>query len=288
MTRTIVFFLTVYFLYACQSPETVNPEILVKMDGYSLTRKEVENLIPEGTSRADSLLVAENYVTKWVKDRLTYEAAKRNIGNGDADIHRLVEEYRRSLLTHRYQENLIRTKLASEIPEIEKLAFYQENPKKFILSNDLIRGLFLKAPADAPGLEEIRKKYRKNEVNVVEDIEKFSIQNAVIYEYFYDRWVDFDEILNKMPVHISNTSQYLKTRQPVECTDSLYCYLLNISEYVLSGSVAPYEYAAPQIQELMINKKKVEFLKHTEEELYRDAVRKGQVVFYTNQEQNAE
>ncbi|MDR2765727.1 MAG: peptidyl-prolyl cis-trans isomerase [Tannerella sp.] len=279
MTRTIVFFLAVCLLHACRPPETVNSDEVVKVGGQALTRNEVEHFIPDGTPYADSLLMAENYVTKWVKDLLMYEAAKRNIGSGDADIDRLVEEYRRSLITHRYQENLIRTKLASEIPEDEKQTFYRENPKKFILSNDVIKGLFLIAPIDAPGLEDIRKKYHRNELSVVEDIEKFSIQNAVMYEYFYDRWVDFDEIRGKIPIHIPNASQYLKTKQFIEVSDSLYCYLLNISEYVLSGNVAPYEYAAPQIQELVINRKKIEFLKKTEDELYRDAVRKGQVVF---------
>ncbi|MDR2139696.1 MAG: peptidyl-prolyl cis-trans isomerase [Tannerella sp.] len=286
--RIIVFFLSICLLHACRPPETVSSDVAVKVGGQALTRNEVERLIPDGTPYADSLLIAENYVTKWVKDLLMYETAKRNIGSGDADINRLVEEYRRSLITHRYQENLIRTKLASEIPEDEMQTFYRENPKKFILSNDVIRGLFLMAPVDAPGLEDIRKKYRRNELNVVENIEKFSIRNAVTYEYFYDRWVDFDEILSKIPIHIPNTSQYLKTKQFVEMSDSTYCYLLNISEYVLSGSVAPYEYAIPQIQELVINRKKIEFLKNTEDELYRDAVRKGQVVFYTNQKTSAE
>jgi hypothetical protein len=288
MRNTIVFAFVVCLLNACRSAVIENAEILVKVDGFSLTRSEVEHLIPDGTPQADSLLIAENYIKKWVKDRLTYEVAKRNIGNDEADINRLVEEYRRSLLKHRYQEYMLRSRLSAEISETEKMAYYQENPKKFVLDKNLIRGLFLKAPADAPGLDEVRKKYRSSDAKAVEDIEKFSIQNAVVYEYFYDRWVDFDEILGKMPVRIPNAAQHLKTKQPVEVTDSLYCYLLNISEYVLSGSVAPYEYVGPQIRELMINKRKVDFLKELEEELYRDAVRKGQVVFYTNQEKSVE
>ena len=284
MMRILVFFFSVYLLQTCRAAETVNPEALVRVGEYTLTRGEVETIIPKATSQADSLLMAENYVAKWVKDILTYEAARRNVGN-EADIHRLVEEYRRSLITHRYQEKLIRSRLSSEIPETEKMAYYQENPKKFTLSNHLVKGIFLKAPTDAPGLDEIRRKYRKKDMGVVEDIEKFSIRNAVIYEYFYDRWRDFEEIMSKIPMQISNPSQYLKAGQPLEYTDSVYCYLLNISEYTLAGSVAPYEYALPQIQELMINKKKLEFLRNTEEELYRDAVRKGQVVFY-NRKQN--
>ncbi|MDR3268774.1 MAG: peptidyl-prolyl cis-trans isomerase [Tannerella sp.] len=285
MTRTIVFFfVAVCLLNACRPTVTKNAEVLVEVNAFSLTRSEVEKLIPEGTPHADSLLMAESYVKKWVKDILTFDAAKRNIGNNEEDIDRLVEEYRRSLLRHRYQEHLIRSRLSAEISEEEKINYYQENAKKFVLNNHLIKGLFLKVPADTPGLDEMRKKYRSNDRNVVEDIEKFSIQNAVIYDYFYDRWVDFDEILDKMPVQLPNTAQHLKTKQSVEVTDSVYCYLLNISEYVLSGSTAPYEYVIPQIQELIINKRKVDFLKEIEEELYRNAVRKGQVKFYTNQE----
>jgi hypothetical protein len=283
MKHAIIFSFVVCFLNTCRPAVTENADILVKAGGYSLTRDEVGNIIPEGISSADSLLIAEDYVKKWIKNILTYEAAKRNIGNNEADINQLVEEYRRSLIRHRYQEDMIRARLSSEISETERMAYYQENQHKFRLDKNLIRGLFLKIPADAPGLDEIRKKYRTNDTKAIEDIEKYSVRNAAIYEYFYDRWVDFDEILDKIPVQIPNTAQYLKTQKSVEFADSVYCYLLNISEYVLSGDIAPYEYAGPQIQELIINKKKVDFLKDFEEELYRDAIRKGQVTFYTDQ-----
>ena len=60
-----------------------------------------------------------------------------------------------------------------------------------------------------------------------------------------------------------------------------YCYLLNIKEYLPAGSVAPYDYASAQIVEMLTNRRKVEFLKKFEEELYNDAVRSGDVKFYT-------
>ena len=48
-----------------------------------------------------------------------------------------------------------------------------------------------------------------------------------------------------------------------------------------AGSVAPYDYASAQIVEMLTNRRKVEFLKKFEEELYNDAVRSGDVKFYT-------
>jgi hypothetical protein len=209
--------------------------------------------------------------------------AHRNIGKEEADINRLVEDYRRSLLRHRYQEYMIRSRLTVEIREDEKMAYYNENTEKFLLDKNLIKGLFLKIPAESPGLSDVKKWYRSQDPKELENIEKYSIQNASVYDYFYDHWVDFDEILDKMPIYVSNKPHYLQTNRTVELKDSAFCYFLNISEYLLSGNIAPYEYANAQIQELTINNRKMDFLKTFEEELYQDAIRKGEVIFFTNQ-----
>ncbi len=255
-------------------------DILVEVEGLTLTRSEVEKVIPLGSTPADSLLMAENYIKKWITDILIYEVAEDNLGRDEAEVNRLVEEYRRALLRHRYLEGMIHTKLSAEIQESDKRMYYDENARKFTLDKHLIKGLFIKVPIDAPGLENVRKWYKSEKLDAVENIEKYSIQNASIYDYFYDHWVDLDEALAKIPARISDKTQFLKTNRSFEFTDSTYCYFLNISEYLLAGHVAPYEYAQPQIEEVMINKRKVEFLRNFEEELYRDAVRKGDVIFY--------
>jgi len=278
------FLIAIYILSACRSAKTSNEDdILVQMRGYMLNRSEVEKVIPKNISSSDSLLIAENFIEKWIKDILTFEVAQRNIGKEEADINRLVEDYRRSLLRHRYQEYMIRSRLTAEIRDDEKMAYYNENTAKFLLDKNLVKGLFLKIPAASPGLSDVKKWYRSQDPKELENIEKHSIQNASVYDFFYDRWVDFDEILDKMPMYVSNKSQFLQANRTVELNDSAFCYLLNISEYLLPGNIAPYEYAEAQIQELMINDRKMNFLKTFEEELYQDAIRKGEVVFFTNQ-----
>ena len=258
-------------------------DVLVQVHGNILNRSEVEKMIPKTISSSDSLLIAENFIQKWIKDILMLEVAQRYLGKEKNEINRLVEDYRSSLLRHRYQEYLIRSRLTAEIREYEKMAYYNENTLKFLLDKNLIKGLFLKIPAEAPGLLDVKKWYRSQDPDVIENIEKYSIQNASVYDYFYDHWVDFDEILDKMPIHVSNKSHYLKTNSAVELSDSAFCYFLNISAYLLPGNIAPYEYADTQIQELMINNRKMDFLKSFETELYQDAIRKGEVIFFTNQ-----
>ena len=207
--------------------------------------------------------------------------ALRNLGDEKEEVDKLVEEYRRSLVRYRYQERLIEEKLKADIRESDKLNYYEENQKKFILDKGLVKGLFLKIPVDAPGLTDVKKWYKSTDVASLEKIEKYSVQNATIYEYFYDKWVDFDEVMDNIPIHVSNPNAFLKANKFVEVADSSYCYLLNIKEYLPSGSVEPYDYASPRVMEMLVNQRKVEFLKKFEDELYNDAIRSGDVEFHS-------
>ena len=64
---------------------------------------------------------------------------------------------------------------------------------------------------------------------------------------------------------MSNPNAFLKANKYVEVADSSYCYLLNIKEYLPSGSVEPYDYASSHVTEMLVNQRKVEFLKKFEE-----------------------
>ena len=268
-------------LFACKKAiQTDEPDALVKVNDRILTRNEVESLIPKGTTSADSLLLAESYIKKWVKDELVLKIAQRNLGSDKETIDKLVDAYRRSLLRYRYQEKLIQEKLSDEIQESDVLTYYDTNKEKFVLDKNLIKGLFLKVPADAPNLSEVKTWYKSGNVASLEKIEKYSIQNAAIYEYFFDKWVDFDEIRNNIPNQISNPESFLRTNKILEVTDSSFSNNLNIRQVLLKGQVEPFEYAEPRIREILINQRKLDFIKEFEEELYNDALDGGDVIFY--------
>ena len=283
MKYCFIFIAFVSLLCSCKKTQSSDDaDALVRVKDRVLERSEVKKQIPRGLSSADSLLLGESLEKKWVKDALVYEVAQRNLeGKDKEEVDKLVEEYRYSLIRYRYQEQLVRERLSSEFQESDKLSYYEENQKKFVLDKALVKGLFLKIPVDAPGLSDVKGWYRSTSEASLEKIEKYSVQNASIYDYFYDKWVDFDQVMDNIPVHVSNANDFLKANKFVEATDSTYCYLLNIKEYLPVGSVAPYDYASPQIVEMLTNLRKVEFLRKFEEELYNDAVRRGDVQFYT-------
>lgn len=125
-----------------------------------------------------------------VKDELIYEVAQRNLDDRNRnEIDRLVDAYRRSLIRYKYQEQLTKERLSSSITDEEKQRYYEENKQEMLLDHCLIKGLFLKIPVDAPNINEVKKWYRSTSEASIEKIEKYSVQNASIYEYFYDKWI---------------------------------------------------------------------------------------------------
>jgi len=254
-------------------------EILVKVNDRIVTREEIEAQIPKGTSAEDSLVRAGSLVKKRVIDMLMDDVAYKNLGDEKAEIDRLVNEYRRSLIRYRYQERIVNDKVLANIREYDQLTYYEDNKEQFVLNENIIKGLFLKAPINAPGLDSVRIWYVSRSEESLEKIEKYSLQNAINYDYFYDRWVLFNEVLEKIPHRISNLTQFLKVNNHMEVSDSLYVYFLDISDRQLVGNVAPLDYVQTQIQNMLVNRRKIDFLRDFGEKLYLDAVKNGSVKF---------
>lgn len=254
-------------------------ETLVKVNDKSLMREDIERLIPKGLSPEDSLIRAESLVKKRIIEMLTDDVAYKNMGDEKAEIDKLVNEYRRSLVRHRYQERLVNDRISATIRESDQIAYYEANKEQFILNENLIKGLFLKVPLSAPGLDNIRQWYVSRSEEALEKIEKYSLQNALIYDYFYDRWVVFDEVMEKIPHRVSNPVQFLKVNNHIEVSDSAYKYLLNISDRLTAGNIAPFDYVKTQIHSMLVNQRKIDYLREFGEKLYLDAVKNGYVKF---------
>ena len=279
-----LFLLGFFVFFACDNSKTnqAQREAVAKVKDRILTREEVELQMPKGISSADSLMRAESIVKKWIIDVLMDDVAYHNVGDDKAGIDLLVNEYRRSLIRHRYQERIVRDKISAEINEYDQMEYYEENKDQFVLSENLIKGLFIKVPVSAPRLDNLRKWYVSGSEDALEEIEKYSIQNAIIYDYFYDHWETFTGVMEKIPYQITNAVQFLNVNNHFEVTDSTHVYFLNISDKLLVGGPAPFDYVKTQIQSMIANKRKIDYLREFGETLYLDAVRKGIVKLTVN------
>ena len=252
---------------------------LVEVDGNFLYKEDLMSVLPVGLSKDDSILFAEHYIRSWAEEILLYEKAANNIPD-NVDVEKLVENYRKALIMHTYQQELINQKLTSDISEQEIADYYEKNKDLFKLESPLIKGLFIKVPLTAPQLNNVRRWYKTEKQDAVESLEKYSLQNAVKYEYFYDKWVPITEVMDLMPLKVPDAGEYLNKNRHVELKDTAFHYFLNVSDYRAVGEQEPYEFARSQVKDMMLNMKQVNFMKQVKEDLYQRAEKKDKIKYY--------
>lgn len=253
---------------------------LVEVSGEFLYKEDLQAALPLNISKDDSVLFAEHYIRNWIEDALLFDKAEGNIPDNDK-ISKLVENYRRALIMHTYQEELVNQKLANDISEEEINAYYEKNKELFRLDNPLVKGLFIKVPLSSPDLGNVRVWYRKNNQDVIEKLEKYSLRNAVSYDYFYDRWTSVPDVAAKIPLKVLDTdANYLDKNRNVEVKDTAFCYFLHIEDFLDKDKQKPLDFARDEIKEILINLKRVEFINKVKEDLYQRASDRNKIIYY--------
>ena len=253
---------------------------LVEVSGEFLYKEDLQAALPLNISKDDSVLFAEHYIRNWIEDALLFDKAEGNIPDNDK-ISKLVENYRRALIMHTYQEELVNQKLANDISEEEINAYYEKNKELFRLDNPLVKGLFIKVPLSSPDLGNVRVWYRKNNQDVIEKLEKYSLRNAVSYDYFYDRWTSVPDVAAKIPLKVLDTdANYLDKNRNVEVKDTAFCYFLRIEDFLGKDKQKPLDFARDEIKEILINLKRVEFINKVKEDLYQRASDRNKIIYY--------
>jgi len=256
-----------------------NADALVKVGNKILYKSDLDDIIQTGLSPEDSIIAAEHFIHSWISENLLYNVALKNI-NDKENVERLVENYRKSLMIYQYEEQLVNERLTSEIDEQSLYDYYNLNKDKLKLDRPLVKGLFLKVPVNAPQLNEIRRWYKLTTPDSRDKLEEYSLYNITVFEYFTDRWVDFNDLIDKLPKEILSREDLTVRKKTMEKEGNGNIYFLNITDFLMPGENAPFEYAKTTIREIIINHRKIDFLKKTEADLYQRALAKGEIHFY--------
>lgn len=245
-----------------------------------LYKEDLEAVIPVGLRGEDSTSFARKFIRNWVEETLLYQKAEGNIPNSQK-IDELVASYRKALIMHTYQEELVNQKLGTEIMEEEIEAYYRQNAGMFRADQPYVQGLFMKVPVNTPQLNRVRTWYKNNSADAIDKLEKFSIGHAISYDYFYDSWKPVADLSVKLPLKQLDTDlEYLDHHRNVELKDSAFCYFLHVENFLPQGQQLPLEYAKAEIREILINLKRVEFINRMKDDLYQDALENEDIIYY--------
>ena len=252
--------------------------VAVALNGQYLYQSTLDSL-SFGLLSEDSARVVEQYVKQWAKDILEYERAK---GAADKAIEALVEDYRRSLYVHAYEQELVERRMPKQVADSVVEQIYAAHPEKFELRESLAKGVLIVVPNGAPNMKKLRGWLTDLNEENLENIEKFAYNYAIGYELFTDQWRTAQQLLMSMPFERDELNRLLRSKQQIELQDSLSTYILQVTDKRMAGEPMPIEYARPEIEKAVLSQRRVQFLQEERERLYEDAIKYNKIVFFEN------
>jgi len=273
-TGIIIPVLASFLLVGCAAYEKKNQSgAAVEVNGQYLYRSTLDSMTV-GLSSEDSMRVVQQYVSQWAKDVLIYDNAKSRT---NSEIERQVEDYRRALYVHAYEEYLIERRMPKDVADSTVAQLYGQMPERFKLDESIVKGILVVIPKDAPKSDKLRGYMAKQELD---KLEKYAYQNASGYELFLDKWMTATELLAQLPVERAELENALKNKNQIEFADSVKTYLLQVTDKHLRGEQMPLEYARPQIEKIVLATRQVEFLQKERERIYNEAIQDRKIKFY--------
>ena len=256
---------------------------LVGVGSDFLYQEDVEQMLASDRMIKDSAEFVQKYIEHWLEDVLLYNQAKRNVSSSK-DIARLIDNYKKSLLLNIYQERLVSQQLDKEILSDEISAFYESNKSMFKMEEPMFKGLLLKVSKKAPKLDAVRRWCKSVDPADLEKLEKYTLTNAQVYEYFHETWTPVSVIAPKVSLSEEELRRKVAEKKMVEFSDSASVYLINVTDYLPIGELKPLDLAESEIKELLVNSRKAEFLQRVKRDIYDEALKRGDVVFYNNEQ----
>ena len=279
MRKKALLLFLVLGLFSCNFFKQDTDKLLVTVYGDKLYFSDIQDLISPGLRSEDSLKLVQAICEKWAKEQILVQKAKINLPLVLQDVQAQVESYENSLLIYSYQKELLNQKLDTIVNDDEIESYYEKNKENFILKDAVVRVNYIKLKKEVPYLWRVQRLFKKEDEESKLLLEDYCYQFADDY-YLDDSWLSVDDIFKVLPD--SYTSRNLHKGKSIEFADDDYYYFLHVKKYISKGSVSPLEMVSNQIHSIIINKRKIDFLKHVEMDLYQNALAKNYVQYEKN------
>ncbi|MCB0431724.1 MAG: peptidyl-prolyl cis-trans isomerase, partial [Mangrovimonas sp.] len=246
-----------------------------------LYEDEIQSLVSEDMSPQDSTVLVNNFINNWATQQLLMANAVRNLNDEkQQEFNSLVDQYRKDLFTQAYLEALVGRKIDSTVTLEEARKYYDENKEVFKLNEELIKFRYINLQENRSDFEDIKKKFQRFNEEDKKELDSISIQFKS-YSLNDSIWVKVSQVLDKIPVaNASNKEELLKKSNFIQLKDSLGVYLMHINDVLLRNDTAPLEYVKPTIDQIVINRRKLEFINDLKTDITKDAIKNKQFELY--------
>lgn len=290
-SRYVMTVMAVLFLAGCRELPRyfVGEKPVARVGEKELALHDVAQSLPEGLSSADSAAYAKVYVDRWVRKQLKLMEAEQLFSSSVADIDRMVEEYRQSLLIRKLDQFYVDRLVDTTFTEEEIAAYYTEHASDFKLDRTIVKGRVVRVPKGYRQTRRLKELLVAKSEARMQDFRDICLKNEFEMNDYADSWIDYADFLSLLPTVRSQSYTSLLTKQGVqEMVDQHYHYYFFIDAVRRVGDAVPLEQLRSTIRRVLFNQRQQQVVRDHEQALYEQSMATGGIRLYEEESSDAD
>ncbi len=250
-----------------------------------LYKEDIASLLYDGMTKGDSATIVTNFINNWATKQLLLTKAKINLPEDKlAEFDALVSDYQTDLYTRAYKDALVQQAADSMVTETQLKRFYENEKENFRLQERLVKIRFVQLPKRFLNKDEVTKRLKSFKEKDIVYLDSIGVQFKKLN--FNDSiWVSASRVISEIPpLTLENQDKYLKKSQFFELEDALGVYLAMVTGVLQVNDVAPLSFIEPTIKQVLINRRKLNYIRQLETEVIDEAIKEKEFEVYVHED----
>lgn len=257
-----------------------NEPLAAKVGSYELTMAALRDAVPDGLTPEDSAAFAERYINSWARDMLLMDRAEKGLSAEEKDVSAQLEDYRRTLLNHRYEQKYIAEHLDSLVTREEIEDYYAANREKFRLQNPVVKAYYFNISPRSKELQTILSGMTSTKEAQRAEADTLMRTASMRFVDYSANWVDAYVLAREFNTDVVTLLSSRK-KEWIRLPDGLgHDNVAFLIDYVPDGSYAPVDYCTKRIEEIILSARKHALSAEFETKLIEEALESEQLIIY--------
>lgn len=276
LNKYLILFLFI-FLFSCSSEN--NEEYIASYKDDFLTLDDALNDLPLNVKDTSNFL--DRYINDWLIAKVILNKAKLYIDEDDSDIISSVNQYKETLIIHKYQNELINSQFDTTITKDDVKEYYEKYSNDFVLHKDIVKARLIKINKQTLHLNKVKDFVStKDEDELLElvDFCEMYAENSFLNDSV---WVYLSEFSQKLPNGSKENKKLLSNKNKIHSfMDDNFVYVIFIRDYQIKGNKSPLPFVFSNIRKILQSKNKKQFITNLEKKLYQEALFSEHIKIY--------
>ncbi|MFN4881120.1 MAG: hypothetical protein ACK5AS_06670 [Bacteroidota bacterium] len=250
-----------------------------------LYEADLKGIGADAATPEDSIKAVKNYIDSWIRNKLVLKYAEENLPAEIEDINKQIENYRQSLIIYTYERELVAQKLDTVISEKEILDYYDKHKEALQLKTPLYNIKYARIKKQPKKVIDSASAWiAKNDFISNSKLQNFCEQYAVKYVINDSTWFKEQELENIFPIQNIDWESIAFNKKATIVTDTTnYITLIKVLGYKFKGADAPLAYIREDISNIIINKRKLDYVSKVHSTIYDDALKNKKFEIYNDE-----